>query len=127
MTYNEYSEKMKAERERKAAEFMDMVEVGDFFYSPWGYEQTNIDFYQVTKKTAKTIWLRPVASIVSETGRMTAKEMPARDCFTSNAHVSSEGKRCKMQGYGSEPMVSICDYANAYLWDGKPKSSTSYY
>lgn len=127
MTYQEWNKQQKAKQAEKAEEFMKQVKVGDFFYSSWGYEQTNIDFYQVTKKTAKTVWLRPVSSNVTATGCMTAVETPKRDHFTSNSHVSSEGKRCKMQGYGSRPSVRICDYADAYLWTGKPMRSSSYY
>lgn len=116
-----------ASKEERAAAYMEQVHVGDFFYSSWGYEQTNIDFYQVTKKTAKTVTLQPVSSIRLDTGNMTAQEMPARDAFKGNVHVPAEGKRCKMLGYGSGPMVKVCDYEYAYLWDGKPKRSSSYY
>lgn len=128
MTIKEYNEKKRAEREARAAAYMDAVSVGDIFYSTWGYEQTNVDFYQVTRKTAKTLTLRPISSIKLDEGNMTAREMPARGCFTDrNAHVPIEGKRCRMQGCGSEPSVRICDYANAYPWDGEPVTSTSWY
>jgi len=36
-----------------------MPEVGDFFASSGGYDQTNVHFYRVTKVTAKSIWLQP--------------------------------------------------------------------
>ena len=34
--------------------------VGDIFYSSWGYDQTNVDFYQVVKTTPKTIALKKI-------------------------------------------------------------------
>lgn len=127
MTYKEYNARMKAEREEKAARYMEQVKVGDFFVCSWGYEQTNIDFYQVVKKTAKTVTIRPVASTGEDTGWCTREVVPVKDAFTSDAHISLEGKRCKMQGYSDRPAVTICDYADAYLWDGKPRRETSYY
>ena len=30
------------------------VKIGDIFYSSWGYDQTNIDYYMVTKIIGKT-------------------------------------------------------------------------
>ena len=46
-------------------------EVGSFAYGSWGYDQTNIDFYMVVRRTEKTIWLQPVKSeIVEQTNHM---------------------------------------------------------
>ncbi|OTN93623.1 hypothetical protein [Enterococcus faecium] len=35
-------------------------QVGDIFYSSWGYEQTNVTFWQIVKLTEKTAWFRPI-------------------------------------------------------------------
>ena len=32
----------------------EKIKVGDIFYRSWGYEQTNIDYYIVTKKIGKS-------------------------------------------------------------------------
>lgn len=42
-------------------------QVGEFAYGSWGYDQTNIDFYLVVRRTEKTIWLQPVKSEIKET------------------------------------------------------------
>ena len=42
-----YAEKKKA----MAAENQENYKVGDILYSAWGYDQTNVDFYQIVKKT----------------------------------------------------------------------------
>ena len=42
------------------------IKEGSIFYSSWGYDQTNIDFYQVVKATAKTVWLRKLNAKVEE-------------------------------------------------------------
>lgn len=36
--------------------------VGDIFYDSWGYDQTNVDFFQVTEITKGTVTLRAIAS-----------------------------------------------------------------
>lgn len=55
--------------------------VGLIVYNSWGYEQTNIDFYQITKVTANYIWLRPIASDLTETGFMCGTRAPLKDRF----------------------------------------------
>ena len=38
----------------------DGYDVGDILYSSWGYEQTNIDWYRIVKRTESSIWLEPL-------------------------------------------------------------------
>ncbi len=37
--------------------------VGQIFYNSWGYEQTNVDFYQVVKVTDKSVEFRAIESV----------------------------------------------------------------
>jgi len=47
------------------------IEPGAILYSSWGYDQTNIDFYYVTRATAKSCWIVPMSScLVEQTGFM---------------------------------------------------------
>ncbi|MCY4641434.1 MAG: hypothetical protein OXC41_01850 [Gammaproteobacteria bacterium] len=76
-------EKRAAERRaaRKAAG--RGVEVGDILYTSWGYEQTNVEYYQVTKLVGKTMAvLRRIGANVEETGWMQGTCTPAPDSFT---------------------------------------------
>ncbi len=41
---------------------MNDIQIGDLFSSSWGYDQTNVDFYEVVRKTAKMIELREIGS-----------------------------------------------------------------
>lgn len=128
MTYQEFNKQQKAKQEKRAAEFMEMVEVGTIFYASWGYEQTQTDFFEVVKKTAKTVTLRPIESTYEACGTMDGYVMPVPGKFREfDVHVPAEGKRFKMQGYDSVPSVSLCSYANAYMWDGKKKHESSWY
>ncbi len=58
--------------------------VGDIIYNSWGYEQTNIDFYQVVKTTKKTITIQRIAQKTNETGFMSGNTEPIRDKFISD-------------------------------------------
>ena len=43
---------------RSSEEFRRSLRVGDILYSSWGWEQTNIDFYQVIAIRGCTVRLR---------------------------------------------------------------------
>ena len=59
------------------------IKVDDFFYNSWGWEQTNIDFYQVVKVTESTVTLRAVTSLLSSYSNehMSGKVLPCADGF----------------------------------------------
>lgn len=40
----------------------DGYQTGAVLVSSWGYDQTNVDFYQIVKRAAKSVWLRPLLS-----------------------------------------------------------------
>ena len=45
--------------EAKTAE--NTIKIGDLFRASWGYDQTNINYYEVVAKTAKTVTVREIA------------------------------------------------------------------
>jgi hypothetical protein len=48
--------KQRAKAERGLIDVRKEVSVGDIFYNSWGWDQTNVDFYQVRRVTSKTIY-----------------------------------------------------------------------
>ena len=34
------------------------VKVGDIFYTSWGYDQTNVEFYKVVRATKSSVWIQ---------------------------------------------------------------------
>jgi hypothetical protein len=73
---------LKAEKKAKKQEMLNSVNVGDVFYASWGYEQTNIDYYQVVGKKGQTLTFRKIRSeIVKETGPFSADVRPVKDDF----------------------------------------------
>ena len=63
------------------------VHVGDIYYASWGWEQTNVDYFQVVSlRGAHTVALRPVrARCVDDPRAMTGLCRPLRDVFENDA------------------------------------------
>ena len=78
-------------RQRKAVEQAKGrgLEVGDVMVSSWGYEQTNVDFYQVTRLVGKkSVELRKIGYSDHKTdGFLTGTCRPAPDCFVGEPFV----------------------------------------
>lgn len=71
-----------AEKKARKAELMKNMkhefEVGQILYDSWGWEQTNIDFYQVIEVKQKSIVIRQIASKYAENnGRSGLSSMAA--------------------------------------------------
>lgn len=92
------------------------LNVGDILYTCWGYEQTNIDWYQVTEaKTGKSVILRRIAAKVTEVGFMQGPSLPCPNEFAGEAfRAIFNGRGVKADGH------------HASKWDGKPKNCSWY-
>jgi hypothetical protein len=104
---------------KEANEVTGMIQEGDIFYSSWGYDQTNISYYQVVKVGAKTVAIRKVAQKVVREVRGAEYVVPVKGRFEGTA------KRKTPKLYRGEPYLNINSYASAYPWNGKPKSQTA--
>jgi len=95
------------------------IEPGTIFKSSWGYDQTNIDFYKVTKKTATSVYLQKVGSqVVEVTGWAHQNVIP------DPAVEIGQPFRRKVQAYPLGTYVSINSCASASLWDGNPSAQS---
>lgn len=94
-------------------------DTGTILYRSWGYDQTNIDFYQVTKKIGKTMnEVRAIASRAkSDVGGPSVTVVPHINKFTGDPMK----RRPDKNGY-----VKVCHYDHAYPWDGRPKHETGF-
>jgi hypothetical protein len=61
--------------ERKAA--VNALKVGDIVNTSWGYDQTNVEFYVVTRATKSSVWVRRVKADGEATGYMCGRTWPA--------------------------------------------------
>lgn len=109
----------KAEQ-RAARSKPNKLQVGHMLVCSWGYEQTNIDFYQVTRVISATmVEIRAIASTtVKEDSWASGKCVPSPDAF------KGEPMR-KRVVHGDS--VRINDRHTANLWDGRPRSWTAWH
>ena len=101
------------------------LQVGDIWSSSWGYDQTNVDFYQVIKVTAKTVTVRKIyKETVELTGRFTGTVTPVAD------HFDPRGKEMRrtFNDYSGKTnlTIKINESEYAHPWSGKPEHVSSY-
>lgn len=88
------------------------LKVGQILVCSWGYDQTNIDYYQVTRVVGPhTVEIREIAAHSGgEDGYMTAHCTAAKDAFKGEPMLKKAN---------STNCVRIASYASASPWDGK--------
>lgn len=107
--------KMYDDRKQERMNYKHDFVVGDILYSSWGYEQNNIDFYQVIEVKNKAVVIREIANkIVGDSGTSNLL-MPIKDDFIGKQPM------LKIVNNGS---VKINSSSYAYKWDGRPKAET---
>ena len=83
---------------RSSEEFRRSLRVGDILYSSWGWEQTNIDFYQVIAIRGSAVDLRQLDQRITEDGYMCGTTVPLPDVFKSKTHTHRQ-QGCKSSSY----------------------------
>lgn len=94
------------------------LSVGEVMAASWGYEQTNVDFYEVTRVVgAHTVEARPLASARTETGYLSGTCVPVRGRYTGPP------RRYRV---GAANLLRVSDYTTAHRWDGTPRYWSAY-
>lgn len=73
---------------RTRRESVHGLAIGDIVYSEWGYDQTNVDFYEVVRvPSARSVVVREIKKDTTESapGSMTGKAMPKPGQFEETA------------------------------------------
>ena len=96
------------------------VKLNDIFYSSWGYDQTNIDFYQVIEVLPNSVKVVALGEDRTYTGPMQGTCVPN----LNNRGDKILTKRIKV--YGNTVTFKVASYASAYLWNGEPKCFTEW-
>lgn len=95
-------------------------EIDQILYCIWGYDQTNVNFYQIIRIKNKTIFLRELKQEGTETMYMQGNTVPVK-----GAYAGEETKRIVQFYYdGSQAVAHLRGLS---IWDGNPLSYTSYY
>ena len=99
---------------------------GDIFYTSWGYEQTNIDFYKVKKRIGKA-----TAEMVPLENKIVYEKSNQTQDAVVPYHNEGKSFKCRIKYVSWDdfkaPRINLSTYQTAYLWDGKPKYQTNAY
>lgn len=124
-------------KEKEKTENIHGVKVGDVFVMSWGWEQTNIDFFQVVElRGQQKIKIREIAQKVTdrESAGMSEYVRPAIGQFLKNATFCSskngengnnDGIYKMTQKMGETVYLNMTSYANAYLTNETAEHFTS--
>ena len=118
-----------------------LPEVGDFLYSSWGYDQTNVQFYKVVKVSKASVWLQEWQNKVSNVVGWASEYVVPGDAAKSyvNHQYGEDGfhslgcEECaevfapvEVKRWSKYGGVSFSSYKGAWLWDGQPKYASHY-
>ena len=96
------------------------LKIGDILSSSWGYEQTNVDFYEVTALPSKFfVELTPIAKELDDSGNLSMQG------YVSGLKGNYTGEPFRKRP-DAENVVTLTSYSFARPWDGKPKHTSWY-
>lgn len=111
--YKQEEEELKKIQSVELQNFARSVKVGDIFVSSWGYDQTNVDFYQVIEKKNVTVVVKEVqSSTVEETGYDSSRVIAVKNKFINDIKLTKRISKYKS--------LKISDCQTAHKWDGTP-------
>lgn len=116
----EESRAAKSARAAAKKAWVNPLTVGEILYTSWGYDQTNIDFYIVTRVSGRRVWVQPIAQDSETTGYMSGKcwpAMPIQLCGEESMHIA--------QPSGDDVYVRINGH-HAHRERGQSHSFSSY-
>ena len=117
----EFKAKRAAEKKEREEAARADVSFGDVFVASWGWEQTQVDAYQVVgKKGSASVVLRPIATAVvsGSEHHMSQSVVPVPNAFISDETITK-----RVGAYG----ITLNSYSSAYKWDGARSYHNSWY
>lgn len=109
------------------------VKVGDVFHYSWGYEQTNINYFQIVAlKGTKQVVIREIAYEITETtGLDSYKVRACKNKFLEKSQFIKDntiGAVKQVKGLKNGTIyINIESFGFCSLWNGKDDIMTSYY
>lgn len=95
----------KADKAAARKAWKNPYKVGDLFRRSWGYDQTNIDWYEVVAVSGKMLTVRAIEQARVDTGDMCGRTTPQ-----PGKYLKGEPKKCLAQ----DGCIKINHYAHAY-------------
>ena len=113
-TFKNVSERLERKNQAKASKAVASanhgVKVGDVFRSSWGYDQTNIDYYEVIAVTGKTATICEIGCLSEETLSMQGNCVPLMGAFKGKPFKKLIQKR----SIESTAYFNLNSYATAF-------------
>lgn len=98
--------------ERVAAARSAVVNVGDIFMASWGYDQTNIDYFQVVAVRGQMMDVCEIGCLSEGNG------LPDQGvCVPAPNSFRGKARRVRIQAYGDSVCFRFASFANAYRVD----------
>jgi hypothetical protein len=114
----EYRQEMKTKRALETIAFLKGLKPGTVLYQSWGYDQTNVDFYEVVEVRNSTVWLQ-------EIGCKTVEGSEGRDCDYVMPDASVKVKE-PFKKIVRSPWIAMTSYSSLTLWNGEKKYRSWY-
>jgi len=132
----DFNSHLKTVEERKVSrrgtdEDLEKVNVGDIFHDSWGYEQTNIDFYCIIKRSGDWVTIMPMGKkeTTAQGYSMTNDVVPTIINWSAKPIRKKIYKSRETWRHGQELGFRFGNYSGAgwcSLWDGKPARESHY-
>lgn len=120
-------EDMKQERKEARKTQIAMAGIGSIFYTSWGYNMTNVEFFQVVKETAKTIWVKELGQVETSTGYLCGTTVPVSDSFyIKNGEQEPKTYMARKRVHEDSKIdFTVTEYPGGYgrscwEWEGQP-------
>lgn len=126
----QWSEALKEAANRKAAERAEKAawvhgfKVGDLLSYSWGYDQTNIDYFEVTAVYGRMVGIRPIGSKTTEsTGSMSDYRIPV-----PGTYYGPEVRKLAQRPWNGEgPGILKMDHGIARLTSASERQHCTWY
>lgn len=114
---DEAEQKRKAERDELFKELKNAIPLGSVFKCSWGYEQTNVDYYQVIGyKGKKTLLLKEIGkTYVEEYPNMAGRCKPVIGSFLKDEILTKQVELSRNHKNEINGRIKINSFSNAYL------------
>jgi len=96
------------------------MQIGTVLYASWGYGQTNVDFFEVTKVTRCSVEVRKLDKRVTSIDGATIHVVPVIGTFVEEAIR----RRPRTSTYDGSPIVNVNSFTFAQPWNGRPMRAT---
>jgi hypothetical protein len=98
------------------------AKVGDILYASWGYDQTNIDYYQVVDVSGSSATIRKISKYRAPSGSTQYENAVMPDI--GNFVGPPKKKRVQKSSRSDEYMLKVNDH-HAWIWKGEALRETA--